>query len=101
MEPSFSLPAELTIYTVGELFPQCQVWMHADARSELPVQAQDVAEVDAAGVQLLLAWSRTLVAGQRCLQLVAPSAALVAACAALGVDGLVRPHHPATQQGCP
>ena len=101
MEPSFSLPAELTVYTVGELFPQCQVWMHADARPGLPVQARDVTEVDAAGVQLLLSWSRTLVAGQRCLHLVEPSDVLVAACAALGADGLVLPHHPAIEKGFP
>ncbi|WP_338415077.1 STAS domain-containing protein, partial [uncultured Sphaerotilus sp.] len=78
MQPTFSLPAELTIYTVGELYPQCLVWMRANARQDLPVQAQDVREVDAAGVQLLLSWSCTLSSEQRGLHLVGPSAALVA-----------------------
>lgn len=98
MQPTFSLPAELTIYTIGELYPQCLVWMRADARPELRVQAQDVTEVDAAGVQLLLSWSRTLVAGQRRLHLVEPSEVLVAACTALGADRLTRPAGPVLQE---
>ena len=35
------------------------------------------------------------------LHLVEPSDVLVAACAALGADGLVLPHHPAIEKGFP
>ncbi len=88
MPATYALPAELTIYTIGELAPQCIDWLDVDARPCLHVQAQAVAEVDAAGVQLLLSLANTLAAQQRQLQLVAPSDALVAACAALGAEHL-------------
>jgi ABC-type transporter Mla MlaB component len=95
MPPTFALPAQLTLHTVAALYPQCRVWMHAELRSELCVQAQDVTEADAAGVQLLLSWATTLAADQRRLRLVGPSDVLVAACTALGADGLV------LDRGCP
>jgi len=101
MPPTFSLPAELTIDTVGELYPQCRVWMHAQVRSDLCVQARDVTQVDAAGVQLLLSWARTLAADQRRLQLVGPSGVLVTVCTALGATGLIRQDGPAREKGCP
>jgi ABC-type transporter Mla MlaB component len=98
MQPPFALPAALTIYTVGGLYPQCCAWMGANTQPALPVQAQAVREVDAAGVQLLLSWCGTLASARRTLLLVEPSDALVAACAMLGVDGLVRPAAP-VQEG--
>jgi len=85
-----TLPCELTVYTIGELYPQCQAWSHADMEHAcLRVGAEAVAEVDAAGVQLLLSLSSTLQAQRRTLQLVTPSEALSAACQALGAGILV------------
>ncbi len=89
-----TLPAELTIYTVAELHPQWQRWLadtgdnatatpQADDRCTL--DAADVEQADAAGVQLLLSLSAALEAQGRGLHLHAPSAALLAACEALGL----------------
>jgi len=100
MKATCSLPSELTIYTIAELYPLCLSWIspvaHADADAAGPaaadglrVDAQAVLEVDAAGVQLLLSLSNTLAQHERQLQLVSPSAPLVAACTALGASGLV------------
>jgi anti-anti-sigma regulatory factor len=98
MQPTRSLPAELTIYTIGELQPQWLAWLGADAAAaaagsdagdDFPVDAAAVAEIDGAGVQLLVALSHSLGRQQRRLALVAPSAALATACARLGVPSLV------------
>jgi len=91
-----SLPHELTIYTIGELQPQCLVWIATGADEGEPgtvgglrVDAQAVQEVDAAGVQLLLSLSNALAQQHRPLQLVRPSAPLRAACRALGASSLM------------
>jgi ABC-type transporter Mla MlaB component len=88
------LPSEITIYTISELYPQCVSWLTTpqeapENQAFLRVTASAVAEVDAAGVQLLLSLSNTLQAQQRQLQLVSPSQALTAACAALGACTLM------------
>jgi anti-anti-sigma regulatory factor len=88
---TYALPEELTIYTLGELSPQCLQWLDADTEACLSVDAQAVSEVDAAGVQLLLSLANALAAQARELLLVAPSTTLVAACAALGAQGLIAP----------
>ena len=97
MKTICSLPSELTIYTISELHPQCLAWIGADADADngepaavsgLRVDAQAVQEVDAAGVQLLLSLSNALARQQRQLQLLRPSAPLLAACMALGASGL-------------
>jgi ABC-type transporter Mla MlaB component len=86
-----SLPSELTIYTVGELHPQWLAWLAdvpaADAADvdTFAVDAAAVAEVDAAGVQLLLSLQRSLSARKQALRLVAPSRTLATACTALGL----------------
>jgi anti-anti-sigma regulatory factor len=92
MPHACSLPSELTIYTVGELYPQCLAWLDAGAADldGLQVDAQAVVEVDAAGVQLLMSLSNALVARQCQLHLVSPSEPLSAACQALGAGGLVK-----------
>ncbi len=106
MQPTRSLPAELTIYTVGELQPQWLAWLGTDAAADaagddavddFAVDASAVAEVDAAGVQLLVSLSRSLGRQQRSLALVAPSDALASACARLGLTSLVA----ATSKGQP
>lgn len=85
-----SLPAELTIYSVGELYPLCLGWLKAaPAADDLQVQAHEVAEVDAAGIQLLLSLAKTLDSQGRALHLSAASACLVTACQALGAGHLL------------
>ncbi len=88
---SLSLPKELTIYTVAELRPQWLGWLAtlgADAPADLcaAVQAADVEEVDAAGVQLVVALAHALRQQGLALALQQPSAALARALAALGLD---------------
>lgn len=84
-----TLPAELSIYSVGEIKGQCLAWI-----SETPAEPQAehwaldagaVDEVDAAGLQLLLALSHTLMQQDQRLVLLRPSRVLVDACAALGL----------------
>ena len=93
MQEPLSLPAELTIYSVGEWAPRLRA--HLTGRVDdgcldsLRVEADAVREVDAAGVQLLLALANTLAREQRVLQFVAPSAPLARACAALGASTLL------------
>jgi anti-anti-sigma regulatory factor len=82
------LPAELTIHTVGELRPQWLAWLDdvkADATStEALVDGAAVDDIDAAGVQLLMALSRSLAEARHPLRFVHPSRALVLSCLALG-----------------
>jgi ABC-type transporter Mla MlaB component len=92
----FSLPPELTIYTIGDLQPQWLAWVHDGGSDDVPVieeilrvDAAAVDEVDSAGVQLLLSLANALAAQQRCLWLVDPSEPLTKACAALGVAALL------------
>ncbi|WP_374564739.1 STAS domain-containing protein [Ideonella sp.] len=85
------LPAEITIYTVGELHPQWLAWLGQLSPASPPgevaeVQAAAVDQVDAAGLQLLLSLQRALAAlGRRCW-LRDASAVLGAGCAALGLS---------------
>lgn len=92
--PALRLPAELTIYTAGELHPQWLAWLAWLAASDTAaaVEADAVDQVDAAGVQLLLALQRALAGRGRPLALHNPSAALQAACAALGLQGWLAQH---------
>ena len=90
MHDAFLLPAERSIYTLGELHPSCLAWMDAGATCDsLRVDASAVAEVDAAGVQLLLSLSNALAARGADLELAAPSDTLRAACSALGIERLL------------
>ena len=98
MLTTFSLPSELTIYTLAELHPQWLAWLsqtdRPGAAEPIPdeffrVSAEAVGEVDAAGVQLLLSLSNALTLQQRTLQIVNPSQPLASACAALGVSALL------------
>ncbi len=92
MRHDLTLPPELTIYTVAELHPRCVALAAAGATSSdesLTVDAAAVAEVDAAGVQLLLSLANTLALHGRRLRLAPASATLAAACAALGATAAV------------
>jgi anti-anti-sigma regulatory factor len=87
MSTALVLPAELTIYSVAELRTHWLAWLEAmDDAGPGQVDASAVAEVDAAGLQLLLSLSGALDRRRRALQLLQPSAALRAACQALGLD---------------
>ncbi len=94
MHAASALPAELTIYGAGELRAALLERLAAeaaDAAGPFALDASGVAEVDAAGVQLLVALARSLAERGRALRLDEPSAALVAACEALGLAALVAP----------
>jgi ABC-type transporter Mla MlaB component len=87
MDP-LMLPEELTIYAAGELRPQWLAWLDRAAAAGADaacVQGAQVAEVDGAGLQLLLALRRSLAERGLRLQLADASPALQAACAAAGL----------------
>ena len=88
------LPPELTIYTVGEWHPRLLDWVgsgpEADAVDDtLQLDAAAVAEVDAAGLQLLVSLANTLGQQLRPLALLRPSQPLVDACMQLGAAFLL------------
>lgn len=90
MQQHFELPTELTIYAVSQLRQRWLAWLDAapDA-AQCRVAAAAVDQVDAAGVQLLLALARSLAERGAGLRLVEPSAPLREACAALGAAALL------------
>jgi anti-anti-sigma regulatory factor len=88
MSPPLALPAELTIYSAGEL--RRLLLAHVDAHAEdesCRLDGAAVDQVDAAGVQLLVSLARTLTPLGRTLQLCNASPALRAACDSLGLAG--------------
>lgn len=93
MQEPLCLPAELTIYSVGEWAPRLRAHLanapDGDGCNGLWIDAAALQEVDASGVQLLLALANTLAREQRVLQLAAPSEPLVCACNALGASALL------------
>jgi anti-anti-sigma regulatory factor len=90
MSTAKTLPAEISIYCVSELRSQWLVWLdEANHEGPCEVDASQVAEVDAAGIQLLLSLAAALLRRDASLQLLQPSAALRAACEALGLQSLL------------
>jgi len=85
------LPRELCVPAVAALRLACLAWLDAQDADEL-VDASRIDEVDAAGVQLLVALSRTLASRGRPLRLQAPSDALRDACRTLGAHALIAAH---------
>lgn len=88
-ELPLQLPAELCIDAVQALRTQ---WLHAlEAAPAVPLEvgAAAVMQVDAAGLQLLLALHKSLGRRGRSLRLRAPSAALRTACLDLGLHMLL------------
>lgn len=90
------LPAELTIYNVGELHPQWLAWFSEVTASKVEgvaeVQAGAVDLVDAAGVQLLLSLHRALSIHGRHHRITGASHALTAGCAGLGLAEWLQTH---------
>lgn len=100
MVKQLGLPGELTLHTVAARCAEFRTWLDKlptgakagllDGRP-LRVDASKVREVDAAGLQLLLALSASLTRRRRPLKLIAPSQALAGAAAALGIAPLLLP----------
>lgn len=90
MQMTHALPAELTIYTVGELAPQLAGWL-PDASSSLQVDASRVTEVDTAGLQLLIALSQHCRRQGHRLALLNAARPLVQAAHSLGLQPLLGP----------
>lgn len=91
-EPGLRLPAELTIYTAAETRSAWLAWLAGETGMDEPVCAVDASacdEVDAAGLQLLVALAHSLARRQRRLQLLQPSGPLRAACTELGLADLL------------
>lgn len=89
MSTTAMLPAELTIYTAAQTR---QAWLDLPAAATdepLRLQASAVAEIDGAGLQLLVALRHSLAAQQRALHLLEPSPTLRTACARSGLEGLL------------
>lgn len=85
---ALSLPVELTIYAVAELRPSWLDWLDrvaAAGEDAAEVRAADVAEVDGAGLQLLLALRRSMHDRRIDLRLREPSPALRTAIGGLGL----------------
>lgn len=96
MTAELILPHELTIYSVAELRTAWRSWLDAapaDAGTGLCTHCladgAAVREVDAAGMQLLLALSNQLAGRQRALRVQNPSPALAVACDTLGLSALL------------
>lgn len=84
--PEFELPAEFTIYSAQVCYDALLRCLDQSQYSEgdtnvLLVHAANVVQVDAAGLQILIALAKT----QRPWQLVQPSAALQQACQDYGL----------------
>lgn len=96
MTAQLVLPHELTIYSVAELRTAWRSWLDAapadtGAGPCTPCLADGAAvrEVDAAGMQLLLALSNQLAGQQRALRVKNASPALALACDTLGLSALL------------
>lgn len=88
-----ALPAELTIYTVGELHPQWLAWFREGSQSApLDVNAAGVEQVDGAGLQLLLSLVGAASDRGRALRIQDPSEALRQGCLALGLGDWLQTH---------
>jgi anti-anti-sigma regulatory factor len=85
------LPGELNIYAVGALGDQLRGWLQKlpAAGRPLKIDGSAVTEVDGAGLQLLVSLARTLGERDRRLEIVAPTATLVDAARALGLDAFL------------
>lgn len=93
MSTPLQLPAELTIYVAAELRSPWLTWLDRDAgdAEEACADGAAVEDIDAAGLQCLLALSRSLAARQQRLRIDAASPALRQACQRLGALHLLAP----------
>lgn len=91
---TLSLPEELTIYTAGELHPRWLEWLQTVPAegAAVDIRAESVDQVDAAGLQLLLALERALTARGATVSMIASSAALRSGCEAIGLASWLQSH---------
>ena len=92
--PSLRLPHELTIYTAAETRASWLAWLssddaHSAGEPVCQVDGEDVDEVDAAGVQLLVSLAHSLQRQHRTLRLCNTSRPLRNACQDLGTATLL------------
>ena len=86
-----ALPAELTIYTVGELRLQWLNWLtEGTLAPQARIEGNAVEQIDGAGLQMLLALGRSLEAAGRSLHIEGASAVLRSGCEALGLSDWLR-----------
>jgi ABC-type transporter Mla MlaB component len=94
MTPTISLPAELNIYAVTDVWRTIGAALPAaGSRDTLTIDCDPLREIDAAGVQLLLSLAGT--ASQRAIGLVFESMPelLTSRLQAIGASHLLAPHH--------
>lgn len=80
-----ALPDEISIYTAATLQEQLHGWLRRARRGVMRVDGSAVCDVDAAGVQLLVAFQRGLDARGVSLEILAPAECLCEAAATLGL----------------
>lgn len=88
MNEFYQLPAELNIYTAAETAQSMLSWFNECRNQQLAllkVDGHGVAEVDAAGLQLLASLHNSCTSLALHWQLEQPSQTLAAACARLGM----------------
>jgi anti-anti-sigma regulatory factor len=93
-----ALPPEFTIYSLAGLRQEWLAWLPeassarraaGEAAEPWPVDGSAVAEVDAAGLQMLVALAHSVAACGKTLVLTAPSAPIASACEGLGLAHLM------------
>ena len=88
MPNALVLPAELTIYAVGELRPTWLQWINRNG-GDWRVDGAAVAEVDGAGIQMLLALAHSAAAERQPFVVENPSETLATACRTMGLQELI------------
>ena len=86
MDAHHTLPAELNIYGAGEQHAQLLACLAGASGDALTLAAGNVVEVDAAGLQLLIALAHECRARGMALRLQDPATTLAGAIAMLGLE---------------
>lgn len=86
MAAHIELPEEFNIYAAAGLHGQMLTCLNGAPDGDITVQGAQVAELDASGVQLLVALAHECRARGLTLKLTEPSAALTGALASLGLQ---------------
>jgi len=95
MTERFDLPGELTIFSAAETHAALLAWIArqpAEPAQPLEVDAQQVLDLDGAGVQLLCALSALLEHKGWEWRLLSPTGTLTKACRTLGLSGWLEQH---------
>ena len=95
MTTRFELPAELTIFSAAETQAALLGWLASqpgEPAEPLALEAQQLLDLDGAGVQLLCAFSALVAHKGWAWQLVSPTETLVNACRTLGLASWLDSH---------